>query len=95
MVGGRSDLRWPVHRPVLIGSHNWTLVQRGGGIPAVLEFQAAIALIFSKMGKRRISHVALLLPLLSLSANATSDLPRPRGVGPECTLCLPELRRRC
>ncbi|KAF2712396.1 hypothetical protein K504DRAFT_373582 [Pleomassaria siparia CBS 279.74] len=35
------------------------------------------------MGKQHLNSIALLLPLLSITANAASDLPRPRGVGPE------------
>ena len=39
----------------------------------------------AKMGGKTLSSVALLLPLLTATANAASDPPRPRGVGPECT----------
>ncbi|KAF1842624.1 glucosidase 2 subunit beta precursor [Cucurbitaria berberidis CBS 394.84] len=35
------------------------------------------------MGRRHISSLALLLPVLASTANAASDPPRPRGVGPE------------
>ncbi|PVI06054.1 glucosidase 2 subunit beta precursor [Periconia macrospinosa] len=35
------------------------------------------------MGGKTLSSVALLLPLLTATANAASDPPRPRGVGPE------------
>ncbi|KAF2865929.1 glucosidase 2 subunit beta precursor [Massariosphaeria phaeospora] len=35
------------------------------------------------MGKYQLSSLALLLPLLTICANAASEAPRPRGVGPE------------
>ncbi|KAF1953571.1 hypothetical protein CC80DRAFT_595768 [Byssothecium circinans] len=35
------------------------------------------------MGRKSLSSIALLLPLLTATANAASDPPRPRGVGPD------------
>ncbi|KAF1978463.1 hypothetical protein BU23DRAFT_549898 [Bimuria novae-zelandiae CBS 107.79] len=35
------------------------------------------------MGRQALSSIALLLPLLTATANAASEAPRPRGVGPD------------
>ncbi|KAF2644784.1 hypothetical protein P280DRAFT_466056 [Massarina eburnea CBS 473.64] len=35
------------------------------------------------MGRQSLSSLAILLPLLTATANAASDVPRPRGVGPD------------
>lgn len=39
------------------------------------------------MGRRHISSLALLLPVLASTTNAVADAPRPRGVGPDCSWC--------
>jgi hypothetical protein len=63
-------------------------------VPSVsYSLQAPIALSTPKMGKQRISSLALLLPVLAGTANAASEPSRPRGVGPECRLHLPALAR--
>jgi hypothetical protein len=64
----------------------WTLKLCRCGIWSILEPQAPIALSIFKMGRKHVSSLALILPLLASTADAASDPARPRGVGPDCML---------
>lgn len=65
---------WPTDSS--IEGHRWH--------PAILLLSFNPNVTYSKMGGKTLSSVALLLPLLTATANAASDPPRPRGVGPDC-----------
>ena len=72
------------HRLIMIGPQigPWNMVDVAFQLSCSVK--PPIAFTTEKMGRKHVSSLAFILPLLASTADAASEPARPRGVGPEC-----------
>jgi hypothetical protein len=75
MTNAKTHADWPP---------GWTLGYRDVAFQLSKSFKPPIAFTTLKMGRKHVSSLAFILPILASTVDAASDPARPRGVGPEC-----------